>query len=69
VIDVSAARGVDGGFIVLDLVYVGVTVGFAAMAAAFMVACDKIIESDEVALEEDVRGAQRSDTAERGSAV
>ena len=35
-----------------DLIYVAVMVAFFAVAALFVVACDKIIGSDEVALAE-----------------
>jgi hypothetical protein len=35
-----------------DLIYVAVMIGFFVVAALFVVACDKIIGSDEAALEE-----------------
>jgi len=39
-----------------DLVYVGVIVAFFAIAALFVLACDKIIGADETALYVDVAG-------------
>ncbi|XVQ85375.1 hypothetical protein ACQP2K_42375 [Microbispora siamensis] len=42
----------------LDLVYVAAMLGLVGLAALFILACDKIIGPDEVALEEDVRGVR-----------
>jgi hypothetical protein len=42
---------------VLDVVYVAVMLGFVAVTALFMLACDRIVGSDEAALEEGVQGA------------
>jgi hypothetical protein len=40
-----------------DLVYVAVMVVFFAIAALFVLACDKIIGADETVVDQDVAGA------------
>ena len=54
-----------------DLTFVAITIAFFVIAALFVVACDRIIGSDEVALAtrgDDARGPEPDDQAEQVAA-
>ena len=47
-----------------DLIYVAIIVAFFALAALFVVGCDRIIGSDEAALAQTLPAAEPTENAE-----
>jgi hypothetical protein len=63
-----AAFDEERGVRMQDLIYLVAIVAFFALAALFVVACDRIIGPDEAALEEETIGAPVEELPEKRAA-